>query len=71
VARVTDLGPMLRLHLMTPAGESLLWVAPRDAAPVPGSRVTLWPRHLHVFRDGVHLDRIEPERLTVAREVLP
>ena len=52
VARSTDLGPVIRLGLLTPGGESLTWACPRDLAPGVGATLRLWPRRLHVFQDG-------------------
>lgn len=68
VIRATDLGPLLRLGLLTPGGEALVWLAPRDSAPGTGARVTLWPRRLHVFRDGRLLDTITPHRFPATKE---
>jgi len=60
VIRVTDLGPLVRVQLLTPLGESLIWLTPRDTAP--SGRVTLWPKRLHVFREGRLLETITPQR---------
>ena len=61
VVRVTDLGPLLRVQLMSQSGEALVWLTPREAAPQ--GRVRLWPRRLHVFRQGRLLDTITPQAL--------
>jgi putative spermidine/putrescine transport system ATP-binding protein len=65
VQSVTDLGPLLRVALLSAGGETLTWLTPREAAPAPGQVVTLWPRRLLVFRDGSLLDAITPQRLPV------
>jgi putative spermidine/putrescine transport system ATP-binding protein len=62
VTRVTDLGPHLRVNLLTPGGEALVWTTPRETALAAGQTVTLWPRRLHVFRDGGLIDTLAPER---------
>jgi putative spermidine/putrescine transport system ATP-binding protein len=59
VTRSTDLGPMIRLGLLTPGGESLTWTCPRDQAPAVGTVLHLWPKRLHVFRDGALLATLE------------
>ncbi len=68
VIRITDLGPLLRVALMTPQGEALTWLTPRAAAPLPGARIRLWPRALHVFRGETLLETIQPQRLTLEED---
>jgi len=69
VSRVIDLGPLMRVTLMTAHGDLLTWTCPRDDAPDTGDDITLLPRRLHVFRDGVLLgliDQPEPALLDKA-----
>ena len=53
VTRVIDLGPVTKVNLMTEAGDLITWTCPRDQAPDLGRLLTLLPRRLHAFRDGV------------------
>ncbi len=52
VARIIDLGPMLRVSVATGDGATLTWLCPRSAAPALGGAVTLLPARLLVYRDG-------------------
>ena len=70
VTRLTDLGPLIRVSLLTPGGEALTWMTPRETAPALGAEVTLWPRRLLVYRDGRLLDAIQPQRLHIPQEAL-
>ncbi len=63
VDRVTDLGPMLRLHLTSDDGGQLVWLCARALAPNPGDRVLLMPGRLQVYRDG--------ERIGTAKAASP
>ena len=64
VRRITDLGPLMRVALLTPEGESLTLTRPRDTAPAIGAQMRLWPRRLHVFKDGRLAETIAPQRAT-------
>jgi putative spermidine/putrescine transport system ATP-binding protein len=55
VTRVIDLGPDTKVNLMTESGDLLTWTCPRDQAPDLGRVLTLLPRRLHAFRDGVRV----------------
>ncbi len=59
VTRVIDLGPVTKVNLITPEGDLLTWTCARDLAPVQGALVRLMARHLHVFRGGNLVGRIE------------
>jgi putative spermidine/putrescine transport system ATP-binding protein len=63
VDRVTDLGPMIRLHLTSDDGGQLVWLRARSGAPNPGDRLLLMPGRLQVYRDG--------ERIGTARAASP
>jgi putative spermidine/putrescine transport system ATP-binding protein len=65
VTRIIDLGPVMRVNLMTAEGDLITWTCPRDNAPAPGAAIRLMPRRLHAFRDGTLLaliDHPEPAR---------
>ncbi|NJM83809.1 MAG: ABC transporter ATP-binding protein [Tabrizicola sp.] len=66
VDRVTDLGPMLRLHLTTDDGGQLVWLCPRSSAPQTGSRVSLVPGRLQVYRNGERIGTAEAARPSTA-----
>jgi putative spermidine/putrescine transport system ATP-binding protein len=54
VARVVDLGPAMRVSLITAAGDLLTWTCLRAEAPAIGDDVRLMPQRLHVYRnDGL------------------
>lgn len=59
VTRVIDLGPLTRVHLLTPQGDLITWTCLREAAPTPGADIHLLPRRLHVFRNGALLGLID------------
>lgn len=59
VTRVIDLGAVTKVNLMTEDGDLLTWTCLREAAPAHGAILCLMPRHLHAFRDGVLLARID------------
>ena len=63
--RVIDLGPLMRVHLMTDGGDPLIWLCARAAAPVTGQALRLRPTRLHVFRDGLRIGEgaVQPARL--------
>jgi putative spermidine/putrescine transport system ATP-binding protein len=69
VARVTDLGPLMRISLMTVDGASLHWTCPRDSAPAQGAWMRLWPRRLMVFRGESCVATLDPPRQTQKTEV--
>ena len=59
VTRVIDLGPTMRVNLITAAGDMITWTCGRDQSPAPGTTIHLLPRRLHAFRDGILLGLIE------------
>ena len=59
VTRIVDLGPMMKVSLITPAGDLLTWTCPRADAPPPGSDLRLMPRRLHLYRDEVLLGTLD------------
>jgi putative spermidine/putrescine transport system ATP-binding protein len=67
VARVIDLGPVLRVHVVTEGGAALVWLCPRSAAPAAGARVRLSPRRLHVYRDGLRVGTAKPATAAAER----
>ncbi len=71
VARVIDLGSVLRVNAVTAKGAALVWLCPRSLAPTVGSRVCLTPRHLHVYRDGQRLGTAAPIPLALERKRSP
>jgi putative spermidine/putrescine transport system ATP-binding protein len=71
VARVIDLGPVLRVNVVTAAGAALVWLCPRDLAPMPGTRIRLMPRHLNVYRDGQRIGAAAPVPVAVERKRTP
>lgn len=60
VARVIDLGPVLRLSVATDEGAMLTWLTSRDDAPQQGARVSLLPSRLLVYRDGLRIGTVTP-----------
>jgi putative spermidine/putrescine transport system ATP-binding protein len=71
VTRIVDLGPVLRLNLVTNGGAGLVWLCPRTFAPTAGARVGLVPRQLHVYRDGQRIGTAQPVPVAVERQRAP
>ena len=57
--RIIDLGPMMKVSLLTPSGDLLTWTCPRHDAPAPGTEIRLLPQRLHLYRDGQLLGTVE------------
>lgn len=69
VIRIIDLGPLMKVGLITPSGDLLTWTCPRGETPAPGSEIRLTPLRLHLFRDGRLLGSIEtPGRINGKQE---
>jgi putative spermidine/putrescine transport system ATP-binding protein len=61
VARIIDLGPMLRLSIATDEGATLTWLCPRGGeVPQPGAMLSLLPSRLLVYRDGIRIGTVAP-----------
>jgi putative spermidine/putrescine transport system ATP-binding protein len=60
IARIIDLGPMLRVSVAAEDGATLTWLCPRSAAPALGGAVTLLPARLLVYRDGQRIGVANP-----------
>jgi putative spermidine/putrescine transport system ATP-binding protein len=71
VTRVIDLGPVLRVNVITDDGAGLVWLCPRSVAPTAGTRVGLMPRHLHVYRDGQRIGTAAPAPVAIERKRAP
>ncbi|MGL4238567.1 ABC transporter ATP-binding protein [Tabrizicola sp.] len=71
VTRVIDLGPVLRVHVVTAGGAGLIWLCPRSVAPTAGAHIRLTPRHLHVYRDGQRVGTAAPLPVAVERKRTP
>jgi putative spermidine/putrescine transport system ATP-binding protein len=60
VARVVDLGPMIRITIATEEGATLTWVCSRENQPQPGAPLTLRPSRLLAYRDRQRLGTAAP-----------
>jgi putative spermidine/putrescine transport system ATP-binding protein len=60
VTRVIDLGPMIRVTVVTEEGATLTWVCGREAVPQPGARLSLRPSRLLAYRGGQKLGTALP-----------
>jgi putative spermidine/putrescine transport system ATP-binding protein len=60
VARIIDLGPMLRLTIATDEGATLTWLCPRTDAPKPGAPLSLLPTRLLVYQNGTRVGTVMP-----------
>ena len=71
VARIIDLGPMLRITVATDEGATLTWLCPRSAAPALGRTVTLLPARLLVYRDDQRIGIASPSAQKALLESVP
>jgi putative spermidine/putrescine transport system ATP-binding protein len=60
VARIIDLGPMLRITIATDEGATLIWLCPRGDAPAPGVALSLLPTRLLVYQNGTRIGTAIP-----------
>ena len=60
VARIIDLGPMLRLTIATDEGATLTWLCPRAQVPQPGAPLALLPTRLLVYQNGTRVGTAIP-----------
>ncbi len=59
VVRVVDLGPVMRVDLITAAGDLLTWTCLRTQAPGIGDDVRLMPQRLHFYRNETLLGTVD------------
>ena len=67
IARVIDLGPMLRVSVATAEGATLTWLCSRDVNPQPGAAIRLRAARLLAFHDG---RRIGGRRIGTAQPLM-
>ena len=60
VARIIDLGPMLRVSVATDEGATLTWLCPRGEVPGPGAPMSLLPTRLLVYQNGTRVGTAKP-----------
>jgi putative spermidine/putrescine transport system ATP-binding protein len=60
VARIIDLGPMLRVSIATDEGATLTWLCPRRDAPAPGAALSLLPARLLIYQNGTRIGTVMP-----------
>jgi len=68
VGRIVDLGPMLRVSVVTDAGAALTWLCARGDAPAPGARLTLVATRLLAYQDGRRVGTAIPAPRVLPRE---
>jgi putative spermidine/putrescine transport system ATP-binding protein len=60
VARIIDLGPMLRINVAADEGATLTWLCPRQDAPQAGASLSLLPTRLLVYQNGTRIGTAIP-----------
>ena len=71
VARIIDLGPLLRISVATDEGATLNWLCHRSAAPQPGAPITLMPLRLLAYRDGARIGTCDPAPPKTQLQMVP